>query len=59
MAQESLEHERLLFIMNMLYSLYLRISELTVTYRSEPQMRDFYKDHDGGWWFRKIGRAHV
>ena len=58
MAQESSEHERLLFIMNMLYSLYLRISELTVTYRSEPQMRDFYRDHDGGWWFKTIGKGN-
>ena len=58
MAQEYAEHERLLFIMNMLYSLYLRISELTVTYRSEPQMKDFYRDHGSGWWFRTIGKGN-
>jgi len=57
MAEGSAEHERLLFIMNMLYSLYLRISELTVTYRSEPQMRDFYK-YDGGWWFKTVGKGN-
>jgi len=57
MAQGSDEYERLLFIMNMLYSLYLRISELTVTYRSEPQMKDFYK-YDGGWWFKTIGKGN-
>ena len=57
MAEEAAVHERLLFIMNMLYSLYLRISELTVTYRSEPQMRDFYK-YDGGWWFKTIGKGN-
>lgn len=58
MAEGSIEHERLLFIMNMLYSLYLRISELTVTYRSEPQMKDFYKDLEGNWWFKTIGKGN-
>ena len=58
MAEESSENERLLLIVNMLYSLYLRISELTVTYRSEPQMKDFYRDHEGSWWFKTIGKGN-
>ncbi len=58
MAEENVEHERLLFIMNLLYSLYLRISELTVTYRSEPQMKDFHQDPEGGWWFKTIGKGN-
>ena len=58
MANENSEYERLLFIMNLLYSLYLRISELTVTYRSEPQMKDFHQDPEGGWWFKTIGKGN-
>lgn len=58
MVEESSEHEKLLFIMNMLYSLYLRISDLILTYRSEPQIKGFYKDHNSGWWFKIIGKGN-
>jgi site-specific recombinase XerD len=50
--------ERTLFIMNALYSLYLRISELSSSTRWEPQMQHFYKDGDGNWWFKTVGKGN-
>jgi len=59
MAQEEPEiHERSLFIMNCLFSMYLRISELVADERSEPVMGDFQRDHDGNWWFHVLGKGN-
>jgi len=59
MAKERPEdHERTLFIMNALYGMYLRISELVATPRWEPQMKDFHRDSDGNWWFTTIGKGN-
>ena len=44
-------HERTLFIMNALFGMYLRISELAKTPRWQPEMGHFYRDMDGNWWF--------
>jgi site-specific recombinase XerD len=51
-------HERSLFIIKCLLSMYLRISELTKTYRYNPKMNDFHKDSDGNWWFFTIGKRN-
>lgn len=40
-------YERTLFVMSALYSMYLRISELTANERWTPKMNDFAKDTDG------------
>ncbi|HEV2613866.1 MAG TPA: site-specific integrase [Gammaproteobacteria bacterium] len=50
--------ERTLFIMNALYSMYLRISELSSSPRWEPQMQHFYKDGDANWWFKTVGKGN-
>jgi integrase len=52
------KHERTLFIMSLLYSLYLRISELAANTRWEPTMNDFWQDADGGWWFTTVGKGN-
>lgn len=52
------EHERTLFIMNALYGMYLRISELAASARWEPQMGHFHKDVDGHWWFTTVGKGN-
>tara|TARA_Y100001954_G_C15738307_1_gene567016 strand:+ start:258 stop:497 length:240 start_codon:yes stop_codon:yes gene_type:complete len=39
-----------LFVMNCLFAMYLRISELVEDERSNPVMGDFRKDHDSNWW---------
>lgn len=52
------KHERTLFIMNALYGMYLRISELSAQPRWQPQMGDFQRDLDGNWWFTTIGKGN-
>lgn len=56
--QDPQEHERTLFIMNCLFAMYLRISELVADERSTPVMGDFRKDHDGNWWFYVTGKGN-
>jgi site-specific recombinase XerD len=51
-------HERTLFIMNALYSMYLRISELAASKRWIPQMSHFFRDTDGNWWFKTVGKGN-
>jgi len=51
-------HERTLFIMNALFGMYLRISELAATTRWIPQMDHFYRDRDGNWWFKTVGKGN-
>jgi len=59
MADENPEqHARTLFIMNCLFAMYLRISELVSDERSTPVMGDFKKDHDGNWWLHVIGKGN-
>ena len=52
------EHERTLFVVNCLFAMYLRISELVVDERSAPVMGDFTRDHDGNWWFSVTGKGN-
>lgn len=52
------EHERTLFIMNCLFAMYLRISELVADERATPVMGDFRKDRDGHWWFHVTGKGN-
>jgi site-specific recombinase XerD len=52
------QHERTLFIMNALYGMYLRISELAATKRWAPTMRDFFRDVNGHWWFKTVGKGN-
>lgn len=52
------KHERTLFIITALYAMYLRISELAASKRWTPKMSDFYRDHDGNWWFTTVGKGN-
>lgn len=59
MAGENKEkYARTLFIMNALYGMYLRISELVATDRWKPTMGDFHRDVDGLWWFTTVGKGN-
>ena len=58
MAQADPKHERTLFIMNALYGMYLRISELAASERWTPQMGHFQQDSDGLWWFLTVGKGN-
>ncbi|MCT4634873.1 MAG: tyrosine-type recombinase/integrase [Rickettsiales bacterium] len=51
-------HERTLFMMSALYSMYLRISELAASKRWSPKMNDFSSDSDGNWWFTTVGKGN-
>jgi len=52
------QHERTLFIMQALFAMYLRISELVETERWTPIMGDFERDLEGNWWFRTVGKGN-
>lgn len=59
MAKEDPQtHERTLFIMNALFAMYLRISELVDTPRWQPQMGHFQVDQEGNWWFITVGKGN-
>lgn len=51
-------HERTLFIMSILYSMYLRISELVATARWTPCMNHFFRDNEERWWFITVGKGN-
>jgi len=57
-SQHPNAHERTLFMISTLYSMYLRISELSASARWVPTMNDFYKDQDGLWWFTTVGKGN-
>lgn len=50
--------ERAAFVLSCLYGMYLRISELVAHPRWVPTMGDFFKDSDGNWWFKTIGKGN-
>jgi len=51
-------YARTLFVMSILYSMYLRISELTASDRWTPKMNDFARDSDNNWWFTTVGKGN-
>ena len=57
-AEEDIAHERTVFILSLLFGMYLRISELTSKERWTPTMGDFYKDNEGNWWFKTVGKGN-
>jgi site-specific recombinase XerD len=56
--KEPKQHERTLFIMNCLFAMYLRISELVADDRSTPTMGDFRTDADNNWWLQVTGKGN-
>jgi site-specific recombinase XerD len=58
MANDNPKHERSLFILSALYSMYLRISELAANERWSPAMHHFKRDHDDNWWFTTVGKGN-
>jgi len=57
-AAQRPSHERTVFILSCLYGMYLRISELVASPRWIPTMGDFFKDAEGHWWFKTIGKGN-
>jgi site-specific recombinase XerD len=58
MADEDEAHERTLFILATLFSMYLRVSDLVGRENWEPTMGDFKKDTTGNWWFHVVGKGN-
>ena len=57
-CQSDTRFERHLFIFSSFYLMGLRISELAETDRHQPSMGDFFRDQQGLWWFRAIGKGN-
>lgn len=57
-AKKDKKYERIVFILSCLYGMYLRISELTASSRWSPTMGDFFKDQEGNWWFKTVGKGN-
>lgn len=51
-------HERTFFMISILYTLYLRISELAASPRWVPLMNHFHRDNEGNWWFTTVGKGN-
>ena len=56
--QNPIKHKRTLFMLQMLYSMYLRISELAASKRWSPKMSDFFRDTNEDWWFKTVGKGN-
>lgn len=52
------KHKRTLFMLQLLFGLYLRISELAATKRWSPKMSDFFRDNNDDWWFKTVGKGN-
>ena len=57
-ANQNPDHERVLFMIQCLYGMYLRISELSASDRWTPSMHDFFQDHHNNWWFKTVGKGN-
>ncbi|WOH38397.1 tyrosine-type recombinase/integrase [Thalassotalea fonticola] len=57
MADENEDHERTLFIIASLKTLYLRISELSERNNWAPVMGHFWQDKDKNHWFKVFGKG--
>ena len=57
-AVQNPSYERTVFILSCLFGMYLRISELAASPRWTPTMGDFFKDAEGHWWFKTIGKGN-
>ncbi|QPH46131.1 site-specific integrase [Pseudomonas fulva] len=58
MAAENLSHERTLFIVATVFSMYLRVSDLVGRENWRPTMGDFRRDSSGNWWFHVVGKGN-
>ena len=57
-ANDSSDHERTLFIIAMLKTLYLRVSELSDRTNWQPVWKHFWQDSDGNNWLKVLGKGN-
>ncbi|HGW4498764.1 TPA: tyrosine-type recombinase/integrase [Pseudomonas aeruginosa] len=58
MAAEDARHERTLFIIATMFSMYLRVSDLVGRANWTPTMGDIRRDTAGNWWFYVVGKGN-
>lgn len=58
MADNDPRHERTLFIVATLFSMYLRVSDLVGRDNWTPTMGDIRRDSTGCWWFHVVGKGN-
>ncbi|WP_447781201.1 tyrosine-type recombinase/integrase [Pseudomonas plecoglossicida] len=58
MAAEDPKHERTLFIVASIFSMYLRVSDLVGRENWRPSMGDLRRDTVGNWWFHVVGKGN-
>ena len=57
-ADNASDHERTLFIIAMLKTLYLRVSELSDRANWQPVWKHFWQDSDGNNWLKVLGKGN-
>lgn len=57
-AEDPRRHERTLFILSTLYSMYLRVSDLAGREGWQPAMNSFVRDSAGNWWYEVVGKGN-
>ena len=57
-ADNDQSHERALFIIAMLKTLYLRVSELSERSNWQPAWKHFWQDSDGNQWLKVLGKGN-
>jgi integrase/recombinase XerD len=57
-ADQSPEYERTLFVIAMLKTLYLRVSELSDRPNWQPVWKHFWQDSDGNHWLKVLGKGN-
>lgn len=56
--REPTRHERTLFIVATIFSMYLRVSDIVGRPNWHPVMGDFRQDAEGNWWYHVIGKGN-
>jgi site-specific recombinase XerD len=57
-ADENPDHERMLFVVACLKTLYLRISELSERSNWQPTWKHYWQDTDGNRWLKVLGKGN-
>ena len=57
-ANSDPSHERMLFVIAMLKTLYLRVSELSERTNWQPAWKHFWQDSDGNQWLKVLGKGN-
>jgi len=57
-ANKDTDHERTLFVVAMLKTLYLRVSELSDRSNWQPVWKHFWQDSDGNNWLKVLGKGN-